>query len=367
MIRVENLSLTYRSRGTTHQAVRGINLDIEKGCFYTLLGPSGCGKTTTLRAVAGLERPDGGRIFVADKVVCDPSAGIFVESNDRSIGMVFQSYAIWPHMTVLQNVAFPLRHLRPKPNAETIRERARAALALVKLQGLDDRPAPYLSGGQQQRLALARALVFEPEVLLLDEPLSNLDAKLREDMRGEIADLVKRLRITTLFVTHEQIEALTMSDKIGLMQDGLIVQEGTPSEIYEAPRQRFVAEFVGKTNTVVGRVTTYDAAARTSRIDSPLGQLLVRNTGPLNAGDEVLVVMRPENLQVRKDGDAASENRMAAVIEQIIFLGNFLESIASVNGVKLRLQLHPRAPLRAGDKVALYIDPSELVVVTNRL
>ena len=269
MIRIENLCVTYRSSGTVHQAVRGISLDIEQGCFYTLLGPSGCGKTTTLRAVAGLERPDSGRITVGATTVCDPAAGIFVEPNDRNIGMVFQSYAIWPHMTVFDNVAFPLRHLRPKPKSNEIRARVLAALSLVKLDGLESRPAPFLSGGQQQRLALARALVFEPQVLLLDEPLSNLDAKLREDMRGEIADLVKRLRITTLFVTHEQIEALTMSDRIGLMRDGAIVQEGTPAEIYGAPRHRFVAEFVGKMNTISGRISADGSDVGKYVVDSP--------------------------------------------------------------------------------------------------
>jgi iron(III) transport system ATP-binding protein len=366
MIRIENLSVTYRSGATTHHAVRGIDLDIPQGCFYTLLGPSGCGKTTTLRTVAGLERPDSGRITVGSTLVCDPSAGVFVEPNDRNIGMVFQSYAIWPHMTVFDNVAFPLRHLRPKPKADVIRQRVLAALALVKLDGLESRPAPFLSGGQQQRLALARALVFEPQVLLLDEPLSNLDAKLREDMRGEIADLVKRLRITTLFVTHEQIEALTMSDRIGLMRDGQIVQEGAPTEIYEKPHQHFVAEFVGKMNTIAGRVISNDPASHTCRVETPLGQLVAHDPAQSATGADILLVVRPENL--RRLGDengAAAGNRIAATVERVVFLGNLVECVAAAGAARFRLQLHPREAPQVGDKLTLYVEPRDLVVLAG--
>ncbi|MGZ5865219.1 MAG: ABC transporter ATP-binding protein [Xanthobacteraceae bacterium] len=349
-----------------HQAVRGISLDIEHGCFYTLLGPSGCGKTTTLRAVAGLERPDSGRITVGATTVCDPAAGIFVEPNNRNIGMVFQSYAIWPHMTVFDNVAFPLRHLRPKPKFAEIRSRVLAVLSLVKLDGLESRPAPFLSGGQQQRLALARALVFEPQVLLLDEPLSNLDAKLREDMRGEISGLVKRLRITTLFVTHEQIEALTMSDRIGLMRDGAIVQEGTPAEIYGTPRHRFVAEFVGKMNTIVGRVATANADDGYCVVETPLGLLTVLGERPGNIGEEVLLVVRPENLRIVSDGSVGSHvNSISAVVERVTFLGNLLECIVTADQFRFRLQLHPHKMPQAGQSVTVQIDPSDLRVVTE--
>ncbi len=363
MIRIDNLSVTYRSRGAVHQAVRGVSLDIPAGCFYTLLGPSGCGKTTTLRAVAGLERPDAGRIVVGSSLVCDPAAGTFVEPHDRNIGMVFQSYAIWPHMTVFDNVAFPLRHLRPRPKADEIRKRVRAALALVKLDGLEQRPAPFLSGGQQQRLALARALVFEPQVLLLDEPLSNLDAKLREEMRGEITDLVKRLHITTLFVTHEQIEALTMSDRIGLMRDGVIVQEGTPTQIYNAPRTRFAAEFVGKMNLVPGRIAALEAGG--CRVETPAGVLRVRDCNVAAPGREVLLVLRPENLRLAKSSAASVDNVVQAIVERVIFLGNILECVVAAGECRLRLQLHAREAPLVGDDVTLQIAPADLLMLDD--
>ena len=254
MIRIRDLAMSYPGAGAAAPAVRGISLDIPAGAFFTLLGPSGCGKTTTLRCVAGLERPDAGEIAIGDETVFSSARGIWVAPHDRNIGMVFQSYAIWPHMSVFDNVAFPLHYKRPRPSRAETRDRVMAALALVRLDGLADRPAPYLSGGQQQRLALARALVAEPRVLLLDEPLSNLDAKLREEMRLELREMVRRLRVTTLFVTHEQIEALTMSDVVAVMKDGVIVQQGAPADIYGKPAEAFVADFIGKTNLLTGRV-----------------------------------------------------------------------------------------------------------------
>jgi len=234
MIRVENLHLRYCSEQGEVHAVRGLNLTVKKGEFYTLLGPSGCGKTTTLRCVAGLETPEKGEIIIGDEPVFSSEGGLNVPTYRRQIGMVFQSYAIWPHLSVFENVAFPLRE--KKVARSEIQERVLKALSLVQLSGLEKRPAPFLSGGQQQRLALARALVREPEVLLLDEPLSNLDAKLREETRLEIRGLVKRLGITTLYVTHDQVEALTMSDVVAVMNQGNIVQEGPPTEIYKSPK-----------------------------------------------------------------------------------------------------------------------------------
>ena len=231
--------MTYRTAHGEHHAVQGVSLEIEQGQFYTLLGPSGCGKTTTLRCVAGLEQPDGGEIVIGGATVYSirrRASGS--RRSDRNIGMVFQSYAIWPHMTVFENVAFPLRHKQPKPNARrdpasASPRRSRWCISAGSRTGR----RPISRGGQQQRLALARALVAEPRVLLLDEPLSNLDAKLREEMRFEIRQVVERLGITTLYVTHEQIEALTMSDVMAVMNDGRIIQEGTPAEIYAQARR----------------------------------------------------------------------------------------------------------------------------------
>jgi iron(III) transport system ATP-binding protein len=226
MIEIRNLHVRYQTDEGAVHAVRGVDITVEEGQFYTLLGPSGCGKTTTLRCLAGLETPDEGTISIDGEVVFSATEGSLVPPYKRDIGMVFQSYAIWPHMSVFQNVAFPLQEARPRRGRGEIRDKVKNALALVQLDGLQDRPAPFLSGGQQQRLALARALVNEPKVLLLDEPLSNLDAKLREETRTELRDLVKRLGITTVYVTHDQLEALTMSDLVAVMDQGEIVQTG---------------------------------------------------------------------------------------------------------------------------------------------
>lgn len=231
-------------------AVSSVDLRINEGEFVTLLGPSGCGKTTTLRMVAGLEQNTGGRISIGNVVVSDAARGLFVPAERRALGMVFQSYAIWPHMTVFDNVAYPLRVRRMR--RPEIRERVLAALKLVEMENYADRPAPALSGGQQQRVAIARALVFEPALLLLDEPLNNLDARLRAQMGSEFRALQKRLGITSLYVTYDQEEAMMLSDRVVVMQAGRVLQIGTPEEIYQRPRSREVATFFGSPNSHSG-------------------------------------------------------------------------------------------------------------------
>ena len=365
MIRIENLQVTYRGRGTTHHAVRNLSLSVAAGGFYALLGPSGCGKTTTLRAVAGLERPTSGRIVVGDVTVFSPEEGIHVEPHRRNIGMVFQSYAIWPHMTVFENVAFPLRRLRPRPSRDDIRRRVLAALALVQLQGLEERPAPFLSGGQQQRLALARALVFEPRVLLLDEPLSNLDAKLREDMRLELRDLVKRLGITTLFVTHEQVEALTMSDVVAVMRDGRLVQEGAPADIYRHPNAAFVADFIGKSNFLPGKVQSLlqrDGQAMVL-VGTSIADFECRATPGLTTGSDVLVAVRPENLTVISSIPDGHAGGVAGVVENVIYLGNLVELVVRVGDQHLRVQHLPSSVPEKGARVTVSFMPGSLNVL----
>ncbi len=289
-------------------AVDAVSLRVEPGEFVTLLGPSGCGKTTTLRMVAGLDRNDGGSISIGDRVVSDPDAGVFVPPERRQLGMVFQSYAIWPHMTVFDNVAYPLR-VRRIDKAQ-ITERVMAALRLVEMEPYAQRPAPLLSGGQQQRVAIARAMVFEPQVLLLDEPLSNLDAKLRAQMGDEFRALQHRLRITCLYVTHDQEEAMALSDRVVVMQRGSMLQVGPPETIYQRPVSREVAAFFGTPNFLEGQVTGG------TRLGDGQHRLAVTGDGwhgeclsaqAFAAGEQVLVMVRPENMVL-----AAADTPIAA-------------------------------------------------------
>jgi iron(III) transport system ATP-binding protein len=255
VLSVRSLFTEYANeRGEAVKAAQNVSFDVPEGKLFTLLGPSGCGKTTTLRSIAGLEKPTEGEIEVGGRIVYSSGKGIFVAPNKRNFGMVFQSYAIWPHMNVFQNVAFPLE-VRRLPKKE-IREKVMRVLQAVALDELVDRDATKLSGGQQQRLALARALVMEPQLLLLDEPLSNLDAKLRDRMRSELKRLQRDLNLTTVYVTHDQSEALALSHEIAVMNEGRVVQVGTPRQIYEQPTEKFVADFVGSTNFIGGTVET---------------------------------------------------------------------------------------------------------------
>jgi iron(III) transport system ATP-binding protein len=362
MISIRDLQMIYRSADTSHLAVNGVSLRVEEGCFYTLLGPSGCGKTTTLRCVAGLERPESGEIIVADRTVFSSAKGIWVPPHKRRIGMVFQSYAIWPHMSVFQNVAFPLRYVRPRPSAKDTRDRVHSALSLVKLGGLEDRPAPFLSGGQQQRLALARALVAEPKVLLLDEPLSNLDAKLREEMRSELSDLVGRLNVTTLYVTHEQTEALTMSDVVAVMTEGRIVQEGSPHEIYARPREPFVANFVGKTNLVTGTVAAATGSGPSKHVSvaTDIGTIEARAGPDVRGvpGDPVTVSIRPENVVLARSDSAQDGARLSGPVTAVVYLGNVVDCVIAVGTTPVRIQLHPsrKPPLGSEIEVVLPVE-----------
>jgi iron(III) transport system ATP-binding protein len=354
-LRVEGLVKRYAGEGHDLAAVNGISFSVPRGDLFTLLGPSGCGKSTTLRCLAGLERPEGGLITVDGETHVDAGANRFVAPEKRGIGMVFQSYAIWPHMTVFENVAYALE-VKKVPRDET-RARVDEALDLVGLGGYANRPAPRLSGGQQQRVALARAVVGRPSLLLFDEPLSNLDAKLRERMRNEIRDLQQRLRITTVYVTHDQTEALAISDTIAVMERGKILAVGTPREIYGAPSSRFVADFVGMTNIVRGRALEAARADGTGAAEVAFGRVRCRFESAVGAGDAVDVLIRPENILVSRERPQPTENVWQAAVEGVTFLGECQDSTVRVQEQLLRIRVHPGLELRAGQQVYLEFIP----------
>ncbi len=355
MLAVESLRKSFVTDRGDVRAVRDVSFAVQEGRFYTLLGPSGCGKTTTLRCLAGLERPEAGRIAIDGLLVSGD--GAFVPPHQRRIGMVFQSYAIWPHMNVFENVAYPLRVSRPRPSGTQIRAAVGEALTMVGLDGLEERPAPQLSGGQQQRLALARALVQRPKLLLLDEPLSNLDAKLRERMRIDLRELQRRLRITTVYVTHDQLEALFFSHRVAVMRDGLIVQEGTPREIYGAPSSGFVADFVG--------IGTFLAAEVAPDGVKALGRL-VRCTPPsdLALGSRAHLVLRPENVLVRERAQGRP-NEFEGALRVAAFLGDHLDCVVEVSGELLRARAHPSSRLARDQRVWVELPAEECVVLSD--
>ena len=341
-IRIENLSKHYGTKAEL-AAVSDLNLDIKDNQFVTLLGPSGCGKTTTLRLIAGYLTPDGGSIRVGDRLVSAP--GKVVPPEERGMGMVFQNYAVWPHKTVFENVAFGLR-VRGIAKDDA-RRRIAKMLELVNLTGFETRYPNELSGGQQQRVALARSLVVEPEILLLDEPLSNLDAKLRERMRWELKALQRRTGITFVYVTHDQAEALALSDQIAVMHQGRLQQFGTPREVYARPANRVVADFMGLVNLLPGKVTAVDTVVA--------GPLTLRLSLPrdLTVGSSVDIAIRPEDIRLGSDG-------IPARVEEQSYLGNLSEyHVALADGTRLRVQAPALAQFPVGSTVALTVDADQ--------
>ncbi len=327
LIEVNSLSKVYASIGEqVGGGVREASFELEAGTFFTLLGPSGCGKTTTLRCIAGLEQPDSGRIRVGEATFYDSRRGISTPLNERRLGMVFQSYAIWPHMTVFENVAFPLRVAKDQRfSTQEIDRGVRHALEVVNLTGFAQRSATQLSGGQQQRVALARAIVRHPKVLLLDEPLSNLDASLREEMRKELKRLQQQIGITTIYVTHDQVEALELSDTIAVLNHGRIVQMGSPRDLYFRPSNAFVAEFIGSTNLFRGVVVelSRDTQEGAVRLDDAT---MLRCLFPTAAqvGQEVAISVRPESISLSNADSVAqgvSTNRLRGTIALAAFSG----------------------------------------------
>jgi len=330
----------------------------------TLLGPSGCGKTTTLRCIAGLERPDGGEIRIGGDTVVSAERGIYLNPEDRNIGMVFQSYAVWPHMTVFDNVAYGLRVRRASKTV--IRKKTMRALELVGLDDFADRYATKLSGGQRQRVALARAIVYEPRVVLFDEPLSNLDAKLREQMRDELVRLQKEVGITSIYVTHDQGEALVMSDRVVVMDKAVIQQIGDPRTIYSEPANTFVAGFIGVANlmegklvSTIGPICDVEIGGDDSR--EPM-HIQARSNAGATVGDRMFVNIRPEDLSLhvaRPQGETG-RNLLTGEVIDTVYLGNFLECRVDVRGNEIGIQIDHFEQLSPGQTVYLMVAPEHV-------
>jgi ABC-type Fe3+/spermidine/putrescine transport system ATPase subunit len=341
-------------------AVDRVSFALAAGEFFTLLGPSGCGKTTTLRLVAGLEEPDDGEILLNGAPIAAPRRGILLAPDKRRMGMVFQSYAIWPHMTVFENVAFPLR-VRGEP-AASLKKKVLDALEMVGLGGFEARGATSLSGGQQQRVALARALAYTPAVLLLDEPLSNLDAKLREQMRFELRALQRRLNLTVLYVTHDQSEAMTLSDRIAVMRQGKIEQLGNPVDIYERPASAFVGDFLGRTVILEGAVKK---AGDDLFLQFRGGERLHigrNHNGHFSDGEGIRVVCRPEDVRILADGPAAA-TEIKAKVHEVAYLGDHLEYTVEAFGRNILVVAGKHERYSAGAPVRLAFDPARLTLL----
>ena len=341
-------------------AVDSASFAINAGEFFSLLGPSGCGKTTLLRMIAGFVTPSSGTILLNNKEITE------TPPYKRDVNMVFQSYALFPHMTVYNNIAYGLKMKRvSKPQ---ILEAVKDVIQKVKLSGLEHRKITQLSGGQQQRVALARALVNHPAVLLLDEPLGALDQKLREQMQIELVNLQEQVKISFIFVTHDQREALTISDRIAVMNDGIVEQIGTPKEIYEFPATRFVANFIGTSNFISGNYReTRDGL---KRIETPVGDIWVDSPKQLSAGEQMTVVIRPEKLMISKERDESDINALYGVIEDIIYVGTDTRYFVRIPSTGLKLQVFAQNVLHTAkqrftwfDKVYVSWDPESTSLI----
>jgi ABC-type Fe3+/spermidine/putrescine transport system ATPase subunit len=360
VLTVEDLVKTYQTPQGPVLASRGLSFALEQGEVVSLVGPSGCGKTTALRSVAGLEVPDAGRITIGEHVVYDSSCRVEVPVHRRPIGMVFQSYAIWPHMTVFENVAYPLRvQGRRKVGKEELHERVMSALARVRITELASRRATMLSGGQQQRVAIARALVRDAEVLLFDEPLSNLDAKLREEMRGELRELFQETGVSVLYVTHDLGEALALSDRLFVLEAGQIVQVGTPEDIYTRPCSEFVARFLGNVALVPGEVKA--RMGELTVVDSVIGECLVE--GEAAVGAQVTLLVRPEGVRLRPP----TEPGVHAHVDAVLYLGGSIEyRLRLPGGLRFVARVSPHEERFAtGDEVTVELERTGISMVVG--
>lgn len=366
MLTITHLHKAFRGHdGEPVKAIDDISFTVEEGQLFTLLGPSGCGKTTTLRSIAGLERPDSGEITIAGAPVYSSQLGVVVPVHARDIGMVFQSYAIWPHMSVFRNVAFPLKVARERMSRAEMERRVMEALRLVQLDELAGRDATKLSGGQQQRLSLARALVRRPSLLLLDEPLSNLDAKLREQMRFELKRLQREVGVTSLYVTHDQFEALALSDRIAVMRKGRIQQIGSPREIYEAPANEFVATFIGSTNMLSGDVTATARGELSGRtVETPMGSLHC-GVGALDEEmSKAVVAIRQEHVAISSARPAAADNVFEAKVVESAYLGECRDYVLDCQGQLVRARTVSDSVFPDESSVWIELPPDRCVVLS---
>ena len=359
-VRLDNVAKTFASGAVA--AVDHISFEVHDGELLVLLGPSGCGKTTTLRMIAGLEEPDDGHIWLGSRAVNDVRRNVFVPTEKRNIGMVFQSYAIWPHMSVFDNVAYPLkvRHV----GRGIVRDKVERTLELVGLHGLESRSATQLSGGQQQRVALARAIVFEPKLLLLDEPLSNLDAKLRIHMRSELKHLQQQTGITSVFVTHDQAESMALADRIIVMNSGRIEQVGTPADVYERPRSRFVSEFVGSINVLPALVTGVSGSHVRLRQSGRDMVCLASGERTFADGQQVLISIRPEKLTFVRERNGG-QNVWEGQVASMAYYGDHREYEVQVDDQRLKVTTPAGVAVERGEHVLLGCDPAEIVVMAD--
>jgi len=360
-IHIKNISKYYYSGGKTIKALDNVNLTIPANRIFTLLGPSGCGKTTLLRCIVGLESPDTGEIEIGGEVVWSSEKNIFVPTENRGLGMVFQTYAIWPHMNVFNNVAYPLQ-TRKMPR-DVIRNKVEKTLRFVQLEGFEDRPATKLSGGQQQRVALARALVAEPKVILFDEPLSNLDAKLREETRKELRTFLTELQITAVYVTHDRIEALALSDIVSVMNKGRIIETGSPRDIYFNANHRFVADFIGRTNLIEAVVTSQEGTVTT--VDCAIGSVNCRKQINMKPGDKVTLCLRPEFIRLKRGNAKKAQNVFNGRIQSLVFIGEAFEGEIIVNDSQLFIKIEPDSAIIEEDRANFTVDPEYCLLVTR--
>jgi iron(III) transport system ATP-binding protein len=360
-VTIKNLSKAFTTARGLVGAVRELNLQVGRGEFFSLLGPSGCGKTTTIRCLAGLETPDDGEIWLGEDLVFSRVKKRMLPVHQRKIGMVFQSYAIWPHMNVFDNVAFPLKYgMGRRPSQREIQERVERACALVQLEGFESRPATQLSGGQQQRVALARSLVREPEVVLLDEPLSNLDAKLRAEMRLELRQLLKKAGATAVYVTHDQAEAFAVSDRIGVMMEGRLIQVGAPREIYLHPQESFIAEFVGRINFLEGEVTRAEGK---KVVRTPIGQVEFWGIEERSEGEKVRLGIRAESIQLAEAGRGEGVNCFTGVVQSAVFLGEHIDCEVEIGDQVFSVMVPPELEVGVGSRVRVLFPPRAWMVL----